>query len=568
MTRSVRNLAAAMARVPTVLRTVRPLRARQAIAQLHHALFGVGKPRACPGDGARQAIAHPATPYLPPAAHVRALGPGRYALLATPFDSPRGAAWTASEHGPLFAYHLHQHEYLRCEAVTPAERAAVIADWIQVHRAGVGWDPHPTGLRLIAWGKLMTTPGRLELGGAQEAALLRSFADQAETLSRNLEVRLQANHLLSNLLCVVFAGLLLDLPASAAWRGRADRLAEALADQIRPDGGHEERSPMYHALLLENVLDLLNLCRAAPDRAPAGLADALAEAAERMLTALAALAHDDGRIALFADSAFDVAAEPAALADYARRLGLQVDPDRPGTVCLPQSGYVRLAGGDWLLIASVAPPSPPHQPGHAHCDALAFELSVAGHRLVTDTGVFEYVVGPRREIARATASHATLQIDGEEQAEIWSAHRVGGRPEVALTGFSEAGEAEAVCRGWSRRATLHRRRFRVSAAGVEIEDFVEGPAREIVSRLPIAPEFAVELTSGAEPRALCRSRAHPPLSVEIALPAAFAWRLETGAYYPGFGRALERSVLVGVASQCTGARTHLRRIAPDEPLAR
>ena len=86
---------------------------------------------------------------------------------------------------------------------------------------------------------------------------------------------------------------------------------------------------MYHALLLENVLDLLNLCRAAPERAPAGLAPALAGAAERMLDALAVLSHADGRIALFADSAFDVAAEPAALADYARRLGLRPhDPDQ------------------------------------------------------------------------------------------------------------------------------------------------------------------------------------------------------------------------------------------------
>ena len=282
-----------------------------------------------------------------------------------------------------------------------------------------------------------------------------------------------------------------------------------------------------------------------------------------MFVALAALVHDDGRIALFADSAFDIAAEPAALADYARRLGLGVESERPGTICLPQSGYVRLAAGDWLLIASVAGPSPPHQPGHAHCDALAFELSVGGHRLVTDTGVFEYVVGPRRQIARSTASHATLQIDGQEQAEIWSAHRVGGRPEVGLTGFSDAGEAEAICRGWSRRGTLHRRRFRVVDEGVEIEDTVEGPAREIIARLPIAPGFSVELDTGAAPRALCRSLEDPALRIEIALPAAFAWRIESGACYPGFGRSSERPVLVGVASGCTGARTRLRRLGSD-----
>lgn len=549
--------------LPTVIRTIRPLRGRQFLAQLQHALVGPTAPRAISGEDPRWALTTPHTPYLPPAAHVRARGPDRFELLATRFEIPRGAAWSASAHGPLFAYHLHQHEYLRCDGPSPAERAAILADWIDNHRAGVGWDPHPTGLRLLAWGKLATTPGRLALDAASERVLLRSFADQAETLSRNLEHRLQANHLLSNLLCVVFAGLLVDSPSAAGWRTRAGRLVGELAAQIRPDGGHEERSPMYHALLLENVLDLLNLCRATPDRAPAGLADALVGAAEAMLGALLSLSHADGRIALFADSAFDIAAEPAALADYARRLGVPIGEERRGSICLPQTGYVRLAAGDWLLIASVAPPSPPHQPGHAHCDALAFELSLGEARVVSDTGVFEYVVGPRRHVARTTASHATLQIDGEEQAEIWSAHRVGGRPEVALTAFSEAGEAEATCRGWSRPRTLHRRRFRVAADGVELEDWIEGPAREIVARLPIAPGFAVELYAAPIPRAVCRSRERPDLAIEIELPAAFTWHLEQAESFPTFGRSLERPVLVGVAPRCAAARTRFGRIGPE-----
>ncbi len=548
-------------RLPTLLRTLRPLRLRQGIAQIRHALFGIAPPRSAPGDAAHWAIAAPYTPWLAPAAHVRSFGSGRFELLATPFDAPSGAAWSTIAHGPLFAYHLHQHEYLRCDDVLPAERAALISDWIRTQRAGIGWDPHPTGLRLLAWGKLATTAGMLSQDEPQRAELLRSFADQGETLSQNLEVRLQANHLLSNLLCVVFAGLLCESTASAGWRRRADLLCDELAAQIRPDGGHEERSPMYHALLLENVLDLLNLCRAAPNRAPDGLEEVLADAAGRMLGALEILSHGDGRIALFADSAFDVAAEPSVLRDYAERLGIGVERARRGSVCLPQSGYVRLESGGWLLIASVAAPSPPHQPGHAHCDALAFELSLADRRLVTDTGSFEYVVGPRRQADRSTASHATLQVDGEEQAEIWAAHRIGGRPEVELTAFSEAGEAEATCRGWSRRRTLHRRHFCVTDAGVEIEDWIDGPAREVRARLPIGPGWAVELQLDSNPRALCRSLEQAGLAIEIELPAAFAWQLEHGAYHPSFGREQGRPILVGIARACSAARTRFRRIS-------
>ncbi|MEZ4333569.1 MAG: heparinase II/III family protein [Myxococcota bacterium] len=583
MTRPVRSrggrLRQLLRRAPTLLRTVRHLRARQALAQIHHALFGLARPRSAGPATPRLAIPAPATPWLPPPAHVKALPPDRFELLATAFEPPSGEGWSRSSHGPLFAYHLHQQEYLRLPDVPPARRAAVIADWIASHRAGIGWDPHPTGLRLLAWGKLFTTAGGLPDDPALREAMLRSFADQAATLAHGLEFRLQANHLLSNLIGVVYAGLLVDAPAAEAWRSRATLLLDELARQVHPDGGHEERSPMYHASLLEALLDLLNLCRAAPARAPYGLEAGLVRVLPRMVDALERLSHGDGRIALFADSAFDLAAEPAALRDYAVRLGL-VEPaaparDRsglpaltaPGSARLSDTGYVRLASPRWLLIASVAGPAPAHQPGHAHCDALAFELSLDGRRLVTDTGVREYVPGPWRTHARATASHATLQIDDEEQAEIWAAHRVGGRPAVVVTAFDAAlGVAEATCRGWSRPDTLHRRRFRVGGREVEIVDSVEGPARRITSRLPLAPGVTVELRSTAGPGtdgpaggfARCRAGDVGGPAIEIELPTGFAWRVETAACHPSFGRTLERPVLVGVGRACIDARTIFR----------
>lgn len=569
----VGRLARLAARAPTLLRTARHLRPRQALAQVHHALFGIAPPRRAVGPAPRLALAAPATDYLPPPAHVKSLAADRFELLATPFAPPQGEDWSRSPHGPLFAYHLHQHEYLRLPDVAPGFRARVLRDWIASHRSGVGWDPHPTGLRLLAWGKLLTTTGSLPGDEKLAEEMLRSFADQAETLSHALEWRLQANHLLSNLICVVFAGLLIDAPVAAGWRARIPLLGAELARQVHADGGHEERSPMYHASLLEALLDLANVCRARPRRAPevTELEARLSQAVPRMLDALERLRHGDGRIALFADSAFDIASEPAALRDYAVRLGLASPVSgAPPSGCLPDTGYVRLSSPHWLLIASVAGPSPAHQPGHAHCDALAFELSLGTHRLVTDTGVFEYVAGARRAHARATAGHATVQIDGEEQAELWAAHRIGGRPQVELVRFdADAGLAEATCRGWSRPRTLHRRRYRVAHREVELVDTIEGTGGRLTMRLPLAPGWRVELvrdgdegqlaaTSGIGAIARCRSVDADALGIEIELPAEFAWRIETADCYPSFGRSVARPVLVGEGRTCRGARTRFR----------
>jgi len=440
-----------------------------------------------------------------------------------------------------------------------------LLDWIARHPRGIGWDPHPVSLRLLVWGKLMLTPGALPADPVLRARLLGSLADQAETLDHGLEIRLQANHLLSNLLGVVFAGLLVDGSSSARWRGRALLLAREIEAQIHPDGGHEERSPMYHALLLEALLDLLNLCRAAPGRAPEGLVDSLVAAVARMGRALDVLVHPDGRIALFADSGFDIAAEPAVLRDYAARLGCPPadeandDDAMSRSVHLPQTGYLRLLAGGFDLIASVAGPSPPHQPGHAHADALSFELSVDGRRVVTDSGNFEYRPGARRDHARSTAAHATLQVDGAEQAELWSAHRVGGRPEVRMLGWDGAGRAEAACRGWSRPSTWHRRTFEVTADGVTLVDRVEGPTESVTSRLPIASEWHVELVGPARRRAIVLDATTGVACLELDLPEGLDWRIERAESFPSFGRVEERFVLVGRGRACSEAITRLRR---------
>ncbi len=553
-------------RLPTLGRTLRHLRPDQARAQLKHLLVGLPAPARIAEPTPAPAATAARCDFLPPPAHVRSLGDSRIELLARSFDLECETDWGSTRHGPLFAYHLHQHDYLRLDGFTPRSRVRRMIDWIRRHRAGVGWDPHPISLRLLVWGKLMLSPGALELEGEERAELLASMADQAETLARRIEVRLQANHLLSNRVALVWAGLLLDHPRSDAWLDQVTPLMREIGAQIHLDGGHEERSPMYHALLLESLLDLLNLACATPNRAPAGLVETLRAAAARMLSALELWTHPDGRIGLFGDSGFDIAAEPLVLRRYAERLGVASTVDgAPGSSAsgeLPQTGYVRLRRGRATLIASLSGPAPLHQPGHAHCDALAFELSFDATRCVTDTGSYEYQVGPRRQRARATASHATIAIDGEEQAEIWSAHRVGGRPVVDRIGANGVDRVEARCQPWSRPRTAHRRAFLLDPEGLTILDRIEGRCRSVRFVLPFDPIWFLELRPDGRRALASRSEASGPRTagpsrVELTLFEGLVWRIEQGPYYPSFGREVERAILIGEGPPFAEARTRI-----------
>jgi hypothetical protein len=200
------------------------------------------------------------------------------------------------------------------------------------------------------------------------------------------------------------------------------------------------------------------------------------------------------------------------------------------------------------LIASVAGPMPVYQPGHAHCDALAFELSVGADRVVTDTGVAEYIPGELRDASRTTSAHATLQIGDEEQAEIWAAHRIGGRPQVALISVDPERRAEAVCSGWATPRVLHRRVFEVDEASVAIHDQLANPAAPLRLHLPLAPDLVPRLDGS-------RVAVHLPRGgqLHIELPQGVHWRVARTPYFPEFGRTLERNALLGEADSLRSA---------------
>ena len=87
-----------------------------------------------------------------------------------------------------------------------------------------------------------------------------------------------------------------------------------------------------------------------------------------------------------------------------------------------------------------------------------------------------------------------------EQAETWSAHRIGGRPVVELTEWNGEDRFEATCRGWSRPGTRHRRSVNVEPDRVTVVDRIEGPCRGLRVCWPLAPGLAGGARAGSESR--------------------------------------------------------------------
>ncbi len=228
---------------------------------------------------------------------------------------PAAPDWIQPDAPKLWRYNLHYFDYLGWPAVTAAVTAALIDDWIA--RVPVGaedaWEPYPVSLRAVNWLKyfLGLPPGTVPAGW------LASLAHQVAALEGDLEYHLLANHLLKNAKALVFAGACLEGPAAERWLALGLRilLAEAEA-QVLPDGGHVERSPMYHCIVLEDFLDVVNLLTRNPGLAPARQAAPLIAAATRATEFLRAICTGAGDIPLFNDAAFGITPAAADLLAY------------------------------------------------------------------------------------------------------------------------------------------------------------------------------------------------------------------------------------------------------------
>jgi uncharacterized heparinase superfamily protein len=471
--------------------TVRWLRFRQVYGRLW---FSAYRPR--PDLAPAPTLRFGGTPWVEPAEHAASLlAPELVSLLNEAREIGSARAWDAPEVAKLWRYHLHYFDDLsaRDAASRSAWHEALLHRWVAENAPGrgTGWEPYPTSRRIVNWIKW-------SLAGGQLSPTARdSLAAQTRYLSERIEWHLLGNHLWANAKALVFAGSFFAGAEADGWREQGLAILDRqFGEQILDDGGHFELSPMYHALAVEDVLDLVNLARAWPGRVPSALLERMVGLVPVMLHWLDAMCHPDGDIALFNDSAFDVAPSRPALFAYAARLQLGAGGPALDLEHLAASGYVRALRGPFALFCDVGDIGPDHLPGHAHADSLSLELSVRGYRWFVDSGCSTYSLGPERLRQRGTAAHNTVVVDGLDSSEVWSSFRVARRArvhDVLVDAHGERVVIEASHDGYARRSgTLHRRRLVLDARGLLIADQLEGPFTQAASHWHLHPDVATE----------------------------------------------------------------------------
>ncbi|MFW6235524.1 MAG: heparinase II/III family protein [Desulfovibrionales bacterium] len=471
-----------------------------------------------------------------------------FTFLNETIDFGRRVDWEVPEVGRLWRYNLHYFQYLFPEENLSREKSLdLMHHWVAGTPPGTpdAWDPYPISLRLVNWIKFLsltpeTTPGEYHLPAG--SAYL-----QTQWLVRSLEYHLLGNHLFRNAKALIFSGMFFQGEEAKDWLHRGLRILDReLEEQILPDGGHFERSPMYHAMILEDVLDLLNLSRASDTVQIRRLEDRLRSKAGQMMTWLLGMTHPDGQIALFNDAAFKIEPEPKSLGDYYRSVtGEKPVPPRGLLWAFEKSGYYVLSPSNAdRMIVDCGPVGPDYQPGHAHSDTLSFELSLRWQRIIVDSGCCRYDHSELRQYNRGNQGHNTLTIDGLNQTEVWGAHRTARRArpmDVRLFMRDRAPSFTGAHDGYTRLPgkPVHRRTVTWEMNTITIQDTVEGEGEHTIDlRLHIHPEVEVIIERS---KALLTREGVPVAT--IAAIGLVGVTLVQGRYCPEFVKQLDCPVL-------------------------
>ena len=338
-----------------------------------------------------------------------------------------GLDWTGSGLPRLWGYNLHYFDFLRQPDIDLQTKVLWVRSWIEQNPQGSepAWEPFTTSLRIVNWVFFFADHHDLFDGAIRKSLYLQSL-----WLERNDERHILANHYFENLKALLFSGALFKGKDAARWRTRAaKKLLTELSEQALTDGGHYERSPQYHGLMLENLLDLYNLQKAYPEPMEPEFRGTLLACCKNSLNWLEAIVFPDGEIPLFNDSAFGVAPGLTDLQSYAASLFDYIPKELSDrrTIVLPESGIYGLSCSQDMILMDCGDVGPRYQPGHTHADFLSYELMLSGSRVVVDSGVCEYEPGPRRHALRQTHAHNTVSVNGLDQSEVWGEFRVARR---------------------------------------------------------------------------------------------------------------------------------------------
>jgi hypothetical protein len=372
--------------------------------------------------------------------------------------------WNYVSEGKLWNYNLNYLDFISNESLNSEEIKTIIESFYNNYNLlEDAIEPYPTSLRIMNLIKVINHHRFDKIEIILKNDIVRLF--------HSLEYHLLGNHLLENAFALYFAAHL--FPTEERLVNKAvNLLKEQLEEQILEDGGHYERSFMYHQIVLGRLLESISLSEANPRVWNVNVLYLLKEKARHMISWMLTIS-DNGRIfQRFNDSVEGISPTTSELIRLSYKLSLV--PTK--LIKLSDSGFRVLKNNNLLITANVGSITPSYQPGHSHADSLSFTLHLEDKPIIVDPGISTYENNKQRKLERGTSYHNTVCIQKRNNNEVWSAFRVGRRARINLIEDSFQ-KIEAEHDGYQYISSIHRRSWKMGNSEILISDIIISPKK-------------------------------------------------------------------------------------------
>jgi hypothetical protein len=388
--------------------------------------------------------------------------------------------WELMEYGKLWQYNLAYFDFLNNSNLNKANGLLLINNFIDSQNQLKSCnEPYPISLRLINWIRFVN------IHQIDDSRIIDAIYNQAKRLLQRLEYHLLGNHLLENGFCLLHIAKFFS--NEYFYQIATKILFKQLNEQILPDGGHFELSPMYHQIIFFRVLESIDLLKNNFEEKDKNLVEFLELKAKCMLSWLDNITFHNGDIPLLNDSANGIAPTTNQLRFFAQKLNIY-----SSNIPLNESGYRKFQNKHYEAILDVGNVGPTYQPGHAHADMLNLIVYLEQKPFLIETGTSTYQINARRHLERSTESHNTVVVDDQNQSQVWSGFRVAKRAKIKLI-KDEPAWIIAQHNGFGN--VQHLRQVEFSEKKIVITDKITGNCKKTIAYLHFDPNFSLEIIS-------------------------------------------------------------------------
>ena len=388
--------------------------------------------------------------------------------------------WNINSVSRLWRFNLHYFYCLRKFIIKYLEKdfscddfkeyIYLIDSWIDFHlnKYGDGWHSYTISLRIRNWIWFLRFFPNLSSNKIKESLWI-----QINWLYENREYHLGGNHLLENLITLIFGSLQFKgQKAELIFSECLTELEDELNKQILEDGGHEERSCSYHLMILQNLCELGLVLQSFKKIRPIWLINCIKIMTEWSYKVKLncnkyprlndSIYSEEINIETIINLSFSYLEQTIYVkkSDYFHfRLCEFVLKDKnlklvsfneyksnyqiPQIVDLHETGWSILRpNNSWEIIFKSGKSGPNHLLGHSHSDLYTFDVFYNGKLLIGETGTSKYELSNIRNYERSADSHNIMQFaikkkkylekinDWHQPLEVWNSFRVARKPKI------------------------------------------------------------------------------------------------------------------------------------------